>query len=53
MIPYFQEIEIIDPRYYYEDLDLLIRNEQITDVLFLYSENTFFEDVTLKDVLAG
>lgn len=53
LIPYFQEIEIIDPRYYYEDLDLLIRNEQITDVLFLYSENTFFEDVTLKDVLAG
>lgn len=53
LIPYFQEIEIIDPRYYYEDLDLLIRNEQITDVLFLYSENNFFEDVTLKDVLAG
>lgn len=52
LIPYYQQIQIVDPRYYYEDLPVLMQSAGITDVLFLYSESTFFEDASLKDVIA-
>ena len=53
LIQYYEQIDIVDPRYYYDNADQLIQNDKITDVLFLYSENTFFNDKSLKDVLAG
>ena len=51
LTPYFEQIDIVDPRYYYENLGTLIRTDNITDVLFLYSANTFMVDTTLTDVL--
>ena len=40
LLPAFQNILVIDPRYYLGSLDQLITEEQITDVLFLYNAGT-------------
>lgn len=51
LTPYYEKIIIIDPRYYYGDAQMTIRNEGITDVLFFYNVNTFMTDHSLADVL--
>ena len=51
LIPYYDRIVMVDPRYYYENVTGLINSEGITDVLFLYSMNIFAEDGALADVL--
>ncbi len=51
LAPYFREIVIIDPRYYYDDLSMLVDSEGSTDVLYLYNANTFFQDTSLAPVL--
>ena len=52
LLPYYERIVLVDPRYYYEDIKTLISSEAITDVLFLYSMNTFAADGSLADVLS-
>ena len=52
LYPYFDEIVMIDPRYYYENADPLVRQHAITDVLYLYNCDTFLNDTSLADVLA-
>ncbi|MBQ6582358.1 MAG: hypothetical protein IJH77_00875 [Mogibacterium sp.] len=55
MIPfltqYYREIVVVDPRYYFENLDDLIAVEGVTQVLFLYNANTFFTDDSLAGML--
>ena len=51
LTPYYEDIIMIDPRYYYDDLQKLIEKEKITDVLFLYNMNTYLEDKSLADTL--
>ena len=51
LTPYFDKIIMIDPRYYYDDLTSVITTQGITDILFLYSADTFMEDTSLTDVL--
>lgn len=51
LTPFYSEITVIDPRYYYDSIDALIADAQITDVLYLYNANTFFRDTTLEPVL--
>lgn len=51
LTPYFSEIVMVDPRYYYDDIDKLISDKNITDILFLYNANTFFSDTSLELVL--
>ncbi|MGL4606300.1 MAG: DHHW family protein [Eubacteriaceae bacterium] len=51
LTPHFSEITLIDPRYYYNDINELMINSKITDVLYLYNANTFFQDNTLAPVL--
>lgn len=54
-VPYlvtsYDNIYMVDPRYYYDNAGLLISANKITDVLFLYSMNTFATDRTLADTL--
>ena len=52
LLPYYQDIVIIDPRYFYDNIDKIIENYHITDVLFLYNVNTFLTDNSIADVLA-
>jgi len=47
----FDLITVVDPRYYYDDLDLLISENRFTDILFLYNANTLSEDSSLAMVL--
>ena len=51
LYPYFDHITMVDPRYYYDNLENVITSETITDVLFLYNLDTFLSDTSLADVL--
>jgi len=51
LVPYFDSITIVDPRYYYDDPDLLIEENRFTDILFLYNANTLSQDSSLVMVL--
>jgi len=51
LTPFYSEITVIDPRYYYDSIDALIADAQITDILYLFNANTFFRDTTLEPVL--
>ncbi len=52
LTPYYQEIVMIDPRYYYDSLSSIIDSEAVTDVLFLYNCNTYMGDTSLANVLS-
>ena len=51
LTPFFSKIVMVDPRYYYEDIENLISKEKFTDILYLYNSNTFFQDNSLSLVL--
>ncbi len=51
LMPYYDKIIMLDPRYYYERAESLLDSEKVTDVLFLYNVNTFHEDTSLAGVL--
>ena len=51
MLTEFQKIDLLDARYFYDDIDVLMKSEDFTDVLFLYNVNTFAADTSLKTVL--
>jgi hypothetical protein len=53
LYPYFDHITMIDPRYYYDNVELVIKSEAITDVLFLYNLDTYLGDTSLADVLVS
>lgn len=53
LIPYYTEVVMIDPRYYYDNIQTMVANKGITDVLFLYNMDTFLSDNSLADVLMG
>lgn len=43
----YREIVIIDPRYFFDNLDDIINEKDITDIMLYYNMNTFFEDSSL------
>lgn len=47
----FKYITVVDPRYYYDDIDTLMLMNSYTDILYLYNVNTFSEDNNLRLVL--
>ena len=51
LYPYFDHITMVDPRYYYDKLDLVLSGEAVTDVLFLYNLDTYLSDTSLAGVL--
>lgn len=53
LYPYFDHITMIDPRYYYDNVQTVLSAQGITDVLFLYNLDTFLSDTSLADVLGG
>jgi hypothetical protein len=48
---YYDKILVVDPRYYYDDLENLITSENVTEVLYLYNANGFAEDTSLVTVI--
>ena len=51
LTPHYEEIVMVDPRYYYDDIASVMGSYGITDVLFLYSADTLFKDTALADTL--
>lgn len=51
LTPFFSEIVMLDPRYYYDDIEELISEKKFTDIIYLYNSNTFFQDNSLSLVL--
>ena len=49
---YYRQIDIVDPRYYTENLETLIATDGIDEVLLLYNANTFFSDSSLAGLVA-
>ena len=51
LLPFYERITMVDPRYYYDNIDTLMSSEKVTDVLFLYSGDTLLDDQNLADTL--
>jgi len=51
LYPHFDHITMIDPRYYYDNVQTVLNSQAITDVLYLYNADTFLTDHSLADVL--
>ena len=52
LAPHYRKIIMVDPRYYYGDLEELIQVENVQEVLYLYNANTFFADTSLELALS-
>lgn len=48
LAPYYRKIVLVDPRYFYGDLEELIQVEEIQEILYLYNANTFYSDTSLE-----
>lgn len=51
LTPYYDNIIVIDPRYYCDNLNDLVKDNSITEVLFMYNVNSFITDNSLNDIL--
>ena len=51
LTPYFSKIVVLDPRYMNTDVKKILQEDDFTDLLFLYSANTFFADNSLTEVI--
>lgn len=47
---HYGEIDVVDLRYYMEDVEELIKTKGITDILFLYNVNTFNSDDSILNL---
>ena len=52
LTPYYREIVVVDPRYYSGTINDLMDSYRISEVLFLYSGNTFFKDNNISGEFA-
>ena len=53
LTPFYREIVVVDPRYSTSTLEEIMDTYRITDVLVLYSGNTFFTDNHISGVFSG
>ena len=51
LIPHFEKIVVIDPRYFTEDINDILKDTEFTHLLYLYNVNTFLEDTVLSDCI--
>lgn len=50
---HYRKIVVVDPRYFYDDINTIIKANNISTVLFLYNGNTFFQDDSLEMMLTN
>ena len=53
LTPHYRNIIMIDPRYFYGDLESIIAAENVQEILYLYNANTFFSDSSLEMTLTA
>ena len=51
LLPDFSRIDIIDPRYYAEDLNVFLEWEHYSEILFICNAGTLAEDTNLAELL--
>ena len=51
LIPYYRTITVVDPRYYFDDIQSRIDMDMIDEILYVYNSNTFVIDTSLADML--
>ncbi len=51
LIPHFEKIVIIDPRYFNGNLQFVLEDDAFSHLLFLYNLNTFAEDTSIFEIL--
>ena len=51
LVPYFDGITVVDPRYYQGNIDELTAEGEFTDIVYLYNANTLSQDTSLEMVL--
>lgn len=51
LVPHFREIVVIDPEYYGGNMQEIMQNKKFTNILFLYSGNSFVTDENIIKVL--
>ena len=51
LVPYFKNIYIVDPRYYYDNLNYVLSSGQITKIAMVFSYNNFVSTISLRDIL--
>lgn len=51
LLPYYRNIYIVDPRYFYDDIGFVMAAGNITQLAFVFSYNNFMTDPSLRDVL--
>ncbi|MCF0260058.1 MAG: hypothetical protein HUJ54_09390 [Erysipelotrichaceae bacterium] len=51
LLPYYRTITIVDPRYFYDDIDRVIKNNMIDEIAYVYNYDTFNTDTGLNSVL--
>lgn len=52
LIPHYESIVIIDPRYFTGDIRDIVSDTDFSDVMFLYNLNTFLEDSVITDMFS-
>ena len=52
LIPEYSAIDIVDPRYYYDDINMLLSSGGYTDILCFYNMHTLAEDTYLSAVIS-
>ncbi len=52
LMQYYREIVVVDPRYYYDNVEELMAMENINEVMFLYNANTYFGDDSMAMMLS-
>ncbi len=51
LTPFYDKIVVIDPRYFYDDINEVMSINKINEVLFLYNVDSFVEDNSLADII--
>lgn len=51
LLPNYHKIIVIDPRYYYDSLQTIIKEERISDIMFLMNAYTMFHDSSLLSLI--
>lgn len=51
LLPFYSSIVIVDPRYFYDDLDTLISAHDINEAAMIFSADTWLTQTKLYDVL--
>ena len=53
LVPYYESIVVVDPRYCFSSAEALLAEYNITEVLYLYSANLFLTDTSLASLLSA